>query len=146
MSYNKTKTVRLVKEPSEFPKVKITDSKSAADYARRFFHEDIEIYESMFLIILNGGNLTEAYVKISQGGIRGTVVDVKLVAKYAIDCLASAIILVHNHPSGNLLPSKADINITKKVKSCMQLFDVSVLDHIILTVDGYYSFADNGDL
>ena len=72
--------------------------------------------------------------------------DIKLIAKYAIDCLASAVILAHNHPSGNLKPSNEDLAITKKVKEGLKILDISVLDHIILTSDGYLSFGDEGIL
>jgi DNA repair protein RadC len=71
---------------------------------------------------------------------------VRIVAKYVVDSLATGIILAHNHPSGQLKPSEADIRITKKIKNAMELFDVSVFDHIILTEDSYYSFADNNAL
>ena len=134
--------IRLVKEESEFKRAKITSSKDAAKYARNFFQEDIEIYESFFMILLNRANNTDAYVKISQGGIAGTVVDLKLIAKYAIDCLASGVIVCHNHPSGTLFPSEQDKLITEKIKKALNLLDIKLLDHIILTKDGHFSFAD----
>ncbi len=134
--------IRLVKEESEFKRVKITSSKDAAKYARNFFQEDIEIYESFFMILLNRANNTDAYVKISQGGIAGTVVDLKLIAKYAIDCLVSGVIVCHNHPSGTLYPSEQDKLITEKIKNALKLLDIKLLDHIILTKDGHFSFAD----
>lgn len=134
--------IRLVKEETEFKRVKITSSKDAAKYARNFFQEDIEIYESFFMILLNRANNTDAYVKISQGGIAGTVVDLKLIAKYAIDCLASGVIVCHNHPSGTLFPSEQDKLITEKIKKALNLLDIKLLDHIILTKDGHFSFAD----
>lgn len=134
--------IRLVKEETEFKRVKITSSNDAAKYARNFFQEDIEIYESFFMILLNRVNNTDAYVKISQGGIAGTVVDLKLIAKYAIDCLASGVIVCHNHPSGTLLPSEQDKLITERIKKALNLLDIRLLDHIILTKDGYFSFVD----
>lgn len=138
--------IRLVKEETEFKRVKITSSKDAAKYARNFFQEDIEIYESFFMILLNRANNTDAYVKISQGGIAGTVVDLKLIAKYAIDCLASGVIVCHNHPSGTLYPSEQDKLITERIKKALNLLDIRLLDHIILTKDGYFSFADECQL
>ena len=98
----------------------------------------------MVLVTLNNNNQTTGFMKISQGGITGTVVDVRIIAKYAIDNLATGIILAHNHPSGKLHASDADIQITKKVKEAMKLFDVQVLDHIILTETAYLSFQDEG--
>ena len=69
---------------------------------------------------------------------------IKIIAKYVVDSLATGIILAHNHPSGNLNPSSADITITAKIKEAMKFFDVAVLDHIILTADSFYSFSNNG--
>jgi DNA repair protein RadC len=94
--------------------------------------------------MLNQANETIAYAKISQGGIAGTIVDVKIIAKYALDCLSPAIILAHNHPSGNPTPSRADINITKKIKEGLKLLDIAVLDHLVLFNDSYTSMADEG--
>ncbi len=129
---------------SEFKKVKITSSKDAYQVIKQFYHEDVEIYESFFILLLNRANETIGYAKISQGGVTGTVVDVKIIAKYCIDTLASSVILAHNHPSGNLLPSDADNKITLKVKKALEYIETVVLDHLILTKNDYYSFADNG--
>ena len=136
----------LKRIPTEFKKVKIASSLDAQSYARNFFSDDLTIYESFFLILLNNSNNTIGYVKISQGGITGTVVDTKIIAKYAVECLASAVLLVHNHPSGALKPSQADIQVTKKIKETLSLFDCKVLDHIILTETNYFSFGDEGIL
>lgn len=129
---------------TDFQKVQIKQSKDSVDFIRQFYFDDIEIYESFFLLLLNRANNTIGYTKISQGGIAGTVVDMSIVAKYAIDTLASNVILCHNHPSGNLTPSQADKQLTEKVKQGLKLFDINVLDHVILTSDKYYSFADEG--
>lgn len=136
----------LKKTESEFEKVKISSSYDSVKYLRQFYLDDICIYESFFLMMLNRANQVIGYVKISQGGITGTVVDPILVAKYAIDSLAKCVILCHNHPSGNLNPSDADINLTAKIKQGLKLFDITVLDHIIITENSYYSFADEGIL
>jgi len=137
------KRFKLPKDESEFKKVKICSSGDAEKYCRNFYFDDIEIYESFFLLLMNQSNNTIGYVKISQGGVAGTVVDPVLVAKYCIESLAKACILCHNHPSGNLTPSQEDIAITKKIKEGLHLFDIRVTDHIILTSDSYYSFADS---
>lgn len=135
----------VVKESdSEFERVKITSSRVAYDVIKNFYHEDIEIYEPFFILILNRANQTIGYAKISQGGICSTVVDVKIVAKYCIDTLASAVILAHNHPTGNLNPSIQDKDITNKLKKALAYIDTEVVDHLILTKNGYYSFADEG--
>lgn len=122
----------------------IKSSSDCARIMRNFYGDDIEIYESFFLILLNRSNRVMGYAKISQGGICGTVVDKRIIAKYAIDSLCSAVILGHNHPSGNTIFSPADINVTKEIKTCLELFDIKVLDHVVLTVDEYRSMADEG--
>lgn len=129
------------------PAVKCTTSKAAADYARAFYGDDIEIYESTFIILLNHASNTIGWAKISQGGVASTIVDVKIVCKYAIDALASGVIFVHNHPSGVLRSSVMDDNLTRKLKEALAICDVRLLDSIILAPDGaYYSYNDNDKL
>lgn len=129
-------------DKSDFTKVKISTSSDAYKVIKQFYSDDIEIYESFFVLLLNRANNTIGYAKISQGGTVGTVVDIKLIAKYAIDGLANSVILAHNHPSGNEQPSQQDKDVTNKIKQSLKLFDVQTLDHIILTTDNYFSFAD----
>jgi len=138
--------IGLKKEFTGLKKAKIQSSADAYDYMKQFYSDDIEIYESMFLLLLNKANTTIGWVKLSQGGVAGTVIDIKLIAKYAVESLASSVVIAHNHPSGNIQPSNADINITKKVSDALKLFDVTLLDHLIVTIDNYYSMADEGDL
>ncbi len=143
---SRMRKLRIVEENSEYQKVKVYNSKITADLARGFFEDSINIYESFFLVLLSRSNTTQGIVKISQGGTAGTVIDVKLIAKYAVNTLSSAVILVHNHPSGNTSPSSADRKITDKIQKALLLLDILVLDHVIVTKDSYYSFADNGIL
>lgn len=131
---------------SNFPAEKISTAEQAAKFIKQFYKDDIQIFESFFILLLNRQGVTQGYAKISQGGTAGTVVDVKIIAKYAIDSLASSIILAHNHPSGNINPSDADLIITRKVKNALIFLDVIVADHIILTKDSYYSLGDNGHM
>lgn len=135
--------ISLKRTPSEFQKIIITNSQESADYIRQFYFDDITIYESVFLLLLDRQNKTIGYAKISQGGITGAVVDIKIVCKYIVDSLASGAILCHNHPSGNLVPSTADIEITKKIVNILKLMNSQLMDHIILTENSFYSFADN---
>ncbi|MCW3071308.1 MAG: repair protein [Bacteroidetes bacterium] len=86
------------------------------------------------------------FSKISQGGLSGTVVDAKVVFQVALKANASSILLAHNHPSGNLKPSEADLMITKNIREAGKLMEIPLVDHIILTDEGYYSFADEGSL
>ena len=142
----KAKKFDLKATDSEFTKVKITTLESAEKFIRQFYGDDLEIFESFFILLLNRANETIGYAKISQGGIVGTVVDKKILLKYVVESLASGVILAHNHPSGNTNPSQADLNITKDLQQLCNLVDSTVLDHVILTADSFYSFADNGKL
>ena len=103
-------------------------------------------HEEFWIVLLNRSNKIIERQKISQGGISGTVTDVRLILRMALEKLASSLILCHNHPTGNQQPSEADISITQKVKESGKLMDISLLDHIIITDGSYYSFADEGIL
>jgi DNA repair protein RadC len=136
----------LKKIQTNFPVEKITSSKNSSNFIKQFYGDDIDIFESCFILLLNNSNNTIGYAKISQGGITGTVVDIRLIAKYAVESLATGVILAHNHPSGTLSPSQADINITDKTKKALETLDIKLLDHLILTNDDYYSLSDNGKM
>lgn len=101
-------------------------------------------HEQFYVLLMNRSNKVIDVVRISQGGVAGTVADAKLIFKAAIDKLASSIIISHNHPSGNLRPSQSDLNITKTIKEAGQLLEISVLDHIIIAGESYFNFADDG--
>ena len=101
-------------------------------------------HEEFWILMLNRGNQVLKRVQVSLGGVSGTVVDAKIIFKKALAIPASAIILCHNHPSGNLRPSMPDIEITKKIKAGAELIDIKVLDHLIISERGYFSFADEG--
>jgi DNA repair protein RadC len=101
-------------------------------------------YEEFWILFLNRSNKVINRMKLSQGGISGTVTDVRIVMKTAIEYLASGIIVCHNHPSGNLNPSESDSKITQKIKEAGNLMDIQLLDHLIISDKDYYSFADNG--
>jgi len=100
--------------------------------------------EEFWVLMLNRQNEIIELKQISSGGVAGTVVDPKVIFKHALQFLASGIILSHNHPSGNLKPSKADLTITQKLKSAGESLEINVLDHLIIPEQGYYSFADEG--
>jgi DNA repair protein RadC len=101
-------------------------------------------HEEFWILFLNRSNKVINRMKLSQGGISGTVTDVRMVMKKAVECLASGIIVCHNHPSGNLNPSESDSKITQKIKEAGNLLDIQLLDHLIISDKDYYSFADNG--
>ena len=101
-------------------------------------------HEEFWILFLNRSNKVINRMKLSQGGISGTVTDVRMIMKKAIENLASGIIVCHNHPSGNLSPSESDTRITQKIKEAGNLMDIQLLDHLIISDKDYYSFADNG--
>ncbi len=103
-------------------------------------------HEEFWVIFLNRGNFIIDKKCVSKGGISGTVVDIRIILKQAIESLASSIILCHNHPSGNLKPSNEDILLTKKCKEAALLMDIKLLDHLIFHENKYYSFCDEGML
>ena len=104
----------------------------------------IELQEEFKILLLNRANQVLGVYPVSKGGVSGTVVDPKLVFSVALKCNASSIIMAHNHPSGNLKPSESDIALTKKLVSAGNHLDIKVLDHLIITPEGYYSFMDEG--
>jgi DNA repair protein RadC len=131
---------------SERPQVK--SSKDAFEIFMESWDLDtIEHTEEFKLMLLNRSNKVLGISSLSKGGTTGTVVDVKLLLQYTIKVNANAIILCHNHPSGNLQPSEADMAITRKVKEAVTLMDIQLLDHLIIVPEGrYYSFGDEGIL
>jgi DNA repair protein RadC len=124
-----------------------TQIKSSQDVFTRMHPrlEDLP-HEEFWVVLLNRANKIIDELKISHGGMTGTVTDVKIILKEAIDRRATGIIMCHNHPSGNTHPSKADFNITRKMKNAAAYLDIQVLDHIITGEKNYYSFADEGTL
>lgn len=127
---------------------KINSSKDAAELL--FEHWDkstISLHESFKIVLLNNNNKVKGIYQISQGGITGTLVDLRILFAVVLKTLSVAIILTHNHPSGTLKASEADRQITKKIRNAAQLLDIKVLDHILIVPNGdYYSFADEGIL
>jgi DNA repair protein RadC len=133
---------RRRKDSDPVKRVKITGSSVVYDYMREVM-DDLP-HEEFWVLLLNRGNQILEKVNISKGGVSQTVVDAKIVFKMAIDRLASSIILCHNHPSGNLKPSEADIQLTKKLKEAGRILDLPILDHLIFADNTYFSFADEG--
>ena len=137
LELGRRKQLTAVKE-----KPQITTSKDAYNCVYTSM-EDLN-YEVFKILMLNRNNKVTRIETISTGGVAGTVVDPKIIFKKAIDGYASSLILCHNHPSGNLKPSLADINITKKLVAAGQTLEIKILDHLIISDKGYYSFRDEG--
>lgn len=135
---------KLSANKCEFEQKKIMSSSDVYDYAKQFYSDDLLIYESSFIVLINRANKVFGYAKISQGGVAETVVDTKIVAKYAIESLCAGVFFVHNHPSGNVKPSTHDIQVTDKLKKALSLFDIKLVDSIIISDNSFYSFSDEG--
>ncbi|HEV8512583.1 MAG TPA: DNA repair protein RadC [Cyclobacteriaceae bacterium] len=133
---------RRRKDQSPDEKPKIDGSKTAFDLIKGDLM-DLP-HEEFWVILLNRANRMIRKKRVSEGGVSGTVADPKIIFKLAVDELASGIIVVHNHPSGNLKPSESDINLTKKIKEAGKVLEIAMLDHLIIAHDRYFSFADEG--
>lgn len=144
---HKVAEVKMSYQPKREMKLAPKIAKSS-DAARLFaeFWEDMEYRESFKIMLLNRGNKVIGIVPLFVGGITGTVVDVRIILQAALLSNAVGIILAHNHPSGTMKPSVQDLALTKNVKNAMSLLDLSLLDHLILSDDGYYSMSDEGEI
>ncbi|WP_341221602.1 JAB domain-containing protein [Polaribacter atrinae] len=126
---------------------KIKDSQTSFNvFFNSWNKETIELQEEFKVLLLNRNNEVLGIYPLSKGGVSGTFVDVKLIFSVALKCNASTIIVAHNHPSGNLKSSEADKGLTEKLRVAGNYLDIKLLDHIIVTKNDYYSFADNGIL
>lgn len=123
---------------------KISSSGDAEAVLREIWSDGMEFREEFYILLLNRANAVLGWYKVSEGGTTGTVADAKLIFSVALKGLACSLILAHNHPSGNLKPSEADIRLTKRLKQAGECLEIAVLDHLILAKEGYYSFADQG--
>ena len=133
---------RRRKEQSPAERTVILNSAGSAGYFRPLL-EDLQ-HEEFWVLMLNRSNTVIDKFMVSQGGLAGTVIDIRIILKTAIEKLASSMILCHNHPSGNIKPSDADKTITRKIKEAATLMEISVLDHLIIGRDRYFSFSDEG--
>lgn len=122
---------------------KIASSKEAYDCLKPVF-PSLDYREFFYILCLNRNNKVLGYCQISVGGLSGTITDVRIIMQVALKSNSASIILAHNHPSGNLTPSESDNEITRKIREAGKCLDIPVLDHIILTSESYFSFADEG--
>jgi DNA repair protein RadC len=120
----------------------VKSSKDIAQYLKALLKDFT--YEVFAVLFLNQANKINHFEIVSRGGITGTVADPRIILKKALEHDATSIVLSHNHPSGSLKPSKADEVLTQKIKLAAQYFDIKVIDHIIVSEEGFYSFADEG--
>jgi DNA repair protein RadC len=130
------------KEVQDIKAIQVTGSKDAVDIFQPLLGD--LLHEEFWVLFLNRANRIISKQQISTGGMSGTVADPRMIFKAALDQKALSIILCHNHPSGNTQPSTADIQLTKNIVEAGKVLEISVLDHVIITQNGYYSFADEG--
>lgn len=136
--------IKVSYEPKIKNRVKISSSKDAHEIFNRMWDKDtVQLLEEVKFLLLNRANEALGIFNLSKGGVSGAFVDAKLIFSIALKGNASSIILAHNHPSGNLSPSKNDIALTKKIKEGAKLLDINLLDHLIITKKSYYSFSDD---
>ena len=148
LNKNRPPKVRIVysKNQKSSDRPKVTASKDVYYWFKQIWSSQMQTREEMYVLLLNRNNKILGYHVLSMGGITSTVADIRLLYAVALKSLATSIILAHNHPSGSLQPSNSDIDLTKKVKDAGLLMDITLLDHLIITNDSYYSFADEGNL
>lgn len=138
--------LQMVKEPTDLFGTKIKSYKEASDFLRKLYDPmTIDLYETFYVLLLNRSNVIIGYSEISKGGSTATVVDNKILFSTILKTtMVQSIVLSHNHPSGQLKPSKQDIDLTRQIQEIGLLLDITVLDHIIMTTEGKYSFAEEG--
>jgi DNA repair protein RadC len=125
--------------------ISIKNSKDIETALRPVFNQFTLNYQEEFILLcLNRANKILAFFRVSKGGLTGTVADPRVILTAALNCGATNLVLSHNHPSGNNKPSKADEELTQKIKQAAALLDINVLDHLIITDENYFSFADEG--
>jgi DNA repair protein RadC len=139
--------IKVSYSTSNTPKVKITSVNKAFEVLLSLWDlNTIELQEEFKVLLLNRANVVLGIYPLSRGGITGTVVDQRLIFAVALKCNATGIILCHNHPSGNLKPSDVDITLTRSIKKCAEFLEITLVDHLIITRNGFFSFSNEGNL
>ena len=137
--------IQVSYSPNLLVDMSIKNSKKSFELMLNEWEQDkLQMQEEAKILLLNRSNKVLGIYSLAKGGLTSCIVDVRIILSIALKTLATGIILFHNHPSGNLKPSKADLDITKKLKNFCDLLDISLLDHLIITKDNYFSFADEG--
>ena len=138
--------IRLVKESAGYYELdkKISSSKLSIEYFRDVFDLELRPYEVFVMITLDNQNQVNGCFELSRGDLAEAAVYVRQIAQRALLSNAQSVIIAHNHPSGSLMPSSSDKNVTERIKEALALFKISLLDHIIITSDDGFSFAENG--
>lgn len=141
------KEYTLKSKPTQRETKEIKDSRAAFDELCNIYNPDTNLlFESAYVLYLNQSNRIKGFMKLSDGGMTHVIVDPRLIMMGALGCMATAIILSHNHPSGNPRPSEDDRQLTKKLTAACKLMDISFIDHIIMGSGCFYSFRDHGEM
>jgi DNA repair protein RadC len=123
----------------------VSSSRDYAYYTKSLFEEGAITYKELFYVLfLNRSKRITGFMKVSEGGVTGTIADPRIILQAALMAGATELVLCHNHPSGSLMPSKQDVELTTKIKEAAKYLDITVLDHVIISEEGFYSFADEG--
>lgn len=139
--------IQVTYHPYKMSQTKLTNSSDVVEIIRTFWdNRIIEMQEEVKILFVNSSNTIIGFYSLSKGGITSSLVDIRLILSVALKCLATGLILLHNHPGGNLNPSSADLAIVKKLKTACKLLDMALLDSIIITKESYTSFNDEGFL
>ena len=137
--------IQVTYHPFKVSQTKLTMSTDVIDIIRTIWdNRIIEMQEEVKILFVNSSNTVIGFYSLSKGGITSSLVDIRLILSVALKCLATGLILVHNHPGGNLNPSSADLAIVKKLNAACKLLDIALLDSIIITKESYTSFNDEG--
>jgi len=137
----------IISEPTEFYSVLINSEETSEKFIRNIIKQDkldIFVKEYFYVIGLKSNNETNGYMRVGEGGIDKIFVEIRHIAKFLINNNCTKYVLFHNHPSGNKNESQADVNVTNSIKVAMNLFQIEILDHIIIAGDNYLSFANKG--
>jgi DNA repair protein RadC len=144
-SINELAEIQVYYSTQNTRKEKVNSVQTAYEFLLKSWNlGTLELREEFKVLLLNRANNALGIYSLSKGGISGTIVDVRLLFAVALKCNASGVIICHNHPSGNTTPSEADITLTNKIKKCSELFDITLIDHLIITKDAFYSFSTEG--
>ncbi|SEW49368.1 RadC-like JAB domain-containing protein [Chryseobacterium wanjuense] len=137
--------IQVTYHPYKMFETKLSMSSDVIEVLRTIWDKGIiEMQEEVKILFVNSSNAVIGVYNLSKGGMTGSLVDIRLILAVALKCLATGLILVHNHPSGNLTPSSSDLAIVKKLKTACKLLDIALLDSIIITKESYTSFNDEG--
>lgn len=126
----------------------LNDSQATYDFLISKVYDplEIDVVESFYVLFLSAGNTVKGYIKVSSGGVNAVIADPKVIFCAALKCLASSIVVTHNHPSGNPRPSEDDRKLTKKLSEAAKMLDITLIDHIVVGLGRYHSFRDYGEL